>query len=74
MDVVNPTVSITKSPPTQTISSGSVVTFGISITNSGDVPLALIVSDPLADANCVTQAPALLAAGTATAYNSYNFV
>jgi uncharacterized repeat protein (TIGR01451 family) len=49
VDVVRPAIEIAKTPDTQTVLSGSTVTFAITVTNSGDVPLAAVtVSDPQA--------------------------
>ena len=48
VDVIHPALDISKTPDMQTVIAGSVVTFTIAATNTGDVPLAPVnVSDPL---------------------------
>ncbi len=48
VDVVHPAIAIAKTPDLQTIASGSAVSFTITVTNTGDVPLSNVqVADPL---------------------------
>src|SRR5436190_1803070 len=51
--VITPNILISKLPATQTVTSGSTVTWTITVTNTGDVTLTNVaVADPLAP-NCV---------------------
>lgn len=51
VDVVRPGIQISKTPDTQTVTSGSPASFTVIVTNSGDTTLRdLIVSDPQAPA------------------------
>lgn len=48
VDVINPSILITKSPDQQTILSGGTATFQIYVLNDGDVDLTgVVISDPL---------------------------
>ncbi|MGI9648781.1 MAG: SdrD B-like domain-containing protein [Acidimicrobiia bacterium] len=51
VDVVDPAITISKDPASQTILSGSDAVFTITVTNTGDVDLTnVVVTDPLASA------------------------
>ncbi|WP_296699811.1 SdrD B-like domain-containing protein [Thiocapsa sp. UBA6158] len=51
VDVINPAITITKTPDTQTVSSGGKASFSIKVENTGDVTLSNVsVSDPLTSA------------------------
>jgi uncharacterized repeat protein (TIGR01451 family) len=67
--VADPEIIISKLPATQTVPNGGTANFTIFLLNNGNVDLALAVSDPLADENCETLAPAFLAAGASESYN-----
>ncbi|MBI1881732.1 MAG: DUF11 domain-containing protein, partial [Chloroflexi bacterium] len=54
VNVVNPAITIAKTPDLQQVASGGTVTFTIAVTNTGDITLTNVtVADPLAP-NCVT--------------------
>jgi uncharacterized repeat protein (TIGR01451 family) len=66
--VITPALTIAKTPDLQVANNGDVVTFTITVTNTGDVPLAPItIADPLAPA--CNQVIASLAAGNSSNYN-----
>jgi uncharacterized repeat protein (TIGR01451 family) len=65
VDVTGPAVQVEKLPDLQAISSGDPVTFTISLTNTGDVDLDLVVRDPLAP-GCDLDRPALASGATYT--------
>ena len=68
VDVINPAIEISKTHDTQTVVSGSAVTFAISITNTGDVLLEdVTVSDALAP-DCDNDLPDLAPYGGSTSY------
>ena len=49
VDVIGPAITISKTPDTQQAAAGDTVTFGITVTNTGDVALSNVaVSDALA--------------------------
>lgn len=66
--VLGPSLTVSKSPSSQTVQNGGTATFTISMTNGSEVALDLTVHDPLADPNCETLAPASLAAGSSVSY------
>ena len=71
--VTHPAISITKSPPTQTVTTGLTVTFTIVVTNTGDVTLTNVtVTDALSPgcARTKTDIPALasMAPGATVTY------
>ncbi|MFZ5917452.1 MAG: DUF7507 domain-containing protein [Chloroflexota bacterium] len=67
VDVIHPGIEIAKTPNTQTIVSGSTVTFTIHVTNTGDITLTNVtVTDALAP-NCAASISTL----TATAHSHY---
>lgn len=67
VDVINPAISLAKTPDTQTIQFGSTVTFTITVTNTGDVNLSgVIVGDTLAPA--CDRTLGVLATGAITSY------
>jgi conserved repeat domain len=65
--VQNPSITITKTPSSQTVAHGGTATFHITVTNNGDVTLTNVsVSDPRS-ANC-NRDLGTLAAGASTTY------
>jgi uncharacterized repeat protein (TIGR01451 family) len=68
VDVLNPAITLTKLPASQTVLNGSTVTFTLQVTNTGDVTLTNVtVVDPLAPACDTTLLT--LAAGAGQGYN-----
>jgi uncharacterized repeat protein (TIGR01451 family) len=68
VDVVDPGISITKDPATQTILTGTDATFSITVVNTGDVALSnVVVTDPLVPA--CDAAIGGLAAGASVTYS-----
>ncbi len=69
VDVVNPGIDIEKTPDNQTILSGEVATFTITITNNGDQDIVdAIVTDPLA-LNCDNASTGPIAIGASVSYS-----
>lgn len=67
VDVINPAITIEKSPDFQQLVSGETVTFTIAVTNTGDITLTQVtVDDPLFPV--CSAALADLPAGTGTSY------
>ena len=78
VDVINPHISVVKSPDSQTIVSGQTATFTIQVINDGDVALTnVVVTDALAPGCARTKAdiaglasmPAAPAAGSTITYS-----
>ena len=78
VDVINPHISVVKSPDSQTIVSGQTATFTIQVINDGDVTLTnVVVTDALAPGCARTKAdipglasmPAAPAAGSTITYS-----
>ena len=68
VDVINPAVTISKTPDTQQALAGDTVTFDITVTNTGDVDLGNVaVSDAVAPDCDATIAS--IAAGASTSYS-----
>ncbi|MGX7677332.1 DUF7507 domain-containing protein [Jatrophihabitans sp. DSM 45814] len=68
IDVIHPAVTITKVAAQSQVRQGDTVTFTITVTNTGDVPLAAVsVSDPTAAA-CVQAITSPLNPGASSAY------
>ncbi|MFW2383844.1 MAG: SdrD B-like domain-containing protein, partial [Acidimicrobiales bacterium] len=68
VDVVNPGIDIEKTPDTQTILTGEVATFTITVTNNGDQDIVdAVVIDPLA-ANCDSPSTGPIAVGASISY------
>ena len=68
VDVVNPGIDIQKTPDTQTILTGDVATFTITVTNEGDQDIAdATIADPAAP-NCDLASTGPLAVGESTAF------
>ncbi|NNC74963.1 MAG: DUF11 domain-containing protein, partial [Acidimicrobiia bacterium] len=66
VDVVDPSITITKDPATQTILTGTNATFSITVTNTGDVDLSNVaVADPLVPA-CDNSIGLLVVGGSVT--------
>ncbi|MGA9595605.1 MAG: hypothetical protein WBV06_05590, partial [Acidimicrobiia bacterium] len=68
VDVVSPTIDIAKNPPSQTILGGTTATFGITVTNIGDVSLDNVVVTDAQAPNCDATYPSL-AAGESVTYS-----
>ena len=68
VDVINPAITISKTPDTQQALAGDTVTFDITVTNTGDVDLANVTVTDLLDSAC-DRAIGTLAAGASTNYS-----
>ena len=68
VDVINPAITISKTPDTQQTLPGGTVTFDITVTNTGDVDLSNVAVTDLMTPTC-NASLATLAAGASATYN-----
>ncbi|MCX7669081.1 MAG: hypothetical protein N2439_03290, partial [Anaerolineae bacterium] len=68
VDMVNPQIAIAKTPDLQHVGSGTIVTFTISVTNTGDVRLNNVAVSDAQAPNCVKANLGFLLPGASVSY------